>query len=230
LDNAISTWKRRLHIAQRIISKNFFRLCGIVNKLFQPKENFFIKKGYHHAAGVIDFDDTSNTDEWQKEVYLLARDILSEKNYQSVIDVGCGSAYKLIHYLGSYKTIGIEVESTYKWLKQKYPEHEWQQFDKTDPATLQADLIICSDVIEHIKNPDSLIEFISRIQSKQIIFSTPERNAVAGKNDYGPPENPAHFREWDADEFKNYISRYFVIQEQRIFNGKSVTQVITCKK
>lgn len=230
MGNAISTWKKRLHIAQRILSKKFFQLFGTVNTLFQPEEKFCIKKGYHHAGNVIDFDDTCNTDEWQKEVYLFAKDILANNNYHSVIDVGCGSAYKLIHYLGSYKTTGIEVGNTFTWLQQNYPEHEWLLFDKVNPATLQADLIICSDVIEHMENPDSLIAFISTIQSKQIIFSTPERNGIAGEKDYGPPENPSHYREWDAEEFKNYISGYFVIEEQRIFNARSVTQVISCKK
>lgn len=230
LGNHTSKWQRRLLIAKRILSKKIFRVSGMVAVLLQPEEKFCIKKGYHHAATVADFDDTSNTDEWQKEVYLFAKDVLTEKNYHSVIDVGCGSAYKLIHYIGSYKTIGIEVDETYKWLKQQYPANEWLQFDKVDPATLQADLIICSDVIEHVKNPDDLMKFISAIQSKQIILSTPEREAVAGKNDYGPPENPSHYREWNAAEFKNYVSEYFDIEEQRIFNGKSVTQVITCKK
>ncbi len=229
MGNAISTWKKRAHIARRIISKKFFQLFGTLNILFQPKEKFCIKKGYHHTGSVIDFDDTSNTDEWQKEVYLLAKDILAEKGFQSVIDIGCGSGYKLIQYLGAYKTIGIEVGKTYQWLKQNYPGREWLLFDETNPTTLYTDLIICSDVIEHNENPDSLIAFIRSIQSKQIIFSTPERNGIAGKKDYGPPENLSHYREWDAHEFKNYISRYFVIEEQRIFNSRSVTQVITCK-
>ncbi|HLK29514.1 MAG TPA: methyltransferase domain-containing protein [Puia sp.] len=226
----ISTWKRRSLIAQRILSKNFFRLFGNVNQSLQTKENFNIKKGYHHAASILDFDDTSNTDEWQKEVYLLAKEIVEQKKYQSVIDVGCGSAYKLVNYLGSYKTLGIEVGETLKWLKKNYPEHQWLSFEEADPSLLQFDVVICSDVIEHIDNPDTLLEFIKKIDCKEIILSTPEREAVAGKNDYGPPENPAHYREWNAEEFKNYISKYFVIEEQRIFNDKSVTQVIICKK
>jgi len=230
LSKNISTWHRRSRIAQRIASKNFFRLLGSVNNIFQPKEKFFIKKGYHHSASVIDFDDTSNTDEWQKEVYLLAKNILEEKNYKSVIDVGCGSAYKLINYLGSYKTIGIEVGDTFNWLKKNYPQHQWLSFEETKSSSLQCDLVICSDVIEHIKNPDTLLDFIKAIDCKQIVLSTPERNAVAGKNDYGPPENPAHFREWNDGEFKNYISKYFIIEDQRIFNDKSVTQIIICKK
>ncbi len=226
----IPTWKRRWFIAKRIAYKKFLQLFGGINKNFQPEEKFFIKKGYHHTSSVIDFDDTSNTDVWQKEVYLLAKNILEKNNYTSVIDVGCGSAYKLVHYLGLFKTIGVEVENTCNWLKQNYPEREWLQFDKTDPETLEADLIVCSDVIEHINNPDLLIKFLGKIKSKEIIISTPERNAVAGINDYGPPENLSHFREWNAEEFKNYISQYFVIEEQRIFNDKSVTQVIICKK
>jgi hypothetical protein len=230
LVNANSTWKKRLHIAQRILSKKFSQLLGTVNSLFQPEEKFCIKKGYHHANTVLDFDDTSNADEWQKEVYLFARDILAHNNYHSVIDVGCGSAYKLVHYLGAYKTAGIEIGTTFTWLKHNYPQHEWLRFEDVDPSALQADLVICSDVIEHIENPDSLITFISEIQFRKIIFSTPERNGVAGKNDYGPPENAAHYREWNAEEFKNYIAGYFVIEEQRIFNSRSVTQVLVCKK
>lgn len=230
MNKGISTWQRRSKIAKRILSKKIFRLLGTVNSLFQSHEKFFIKKGYHHANSIIDFDDTSNTDEWQKEVYLLAKNILEEKKYRSVIDVGCGSAYKLINYLGSYQMAGIEVGETLNWLKKNYPEHAWLSFENTDPSTLQFDLVICSDVIEHIENPDTLLEFIKKINCRQIILSTPERESVAGKNDYGSPENPAHYREWDAAEFKNYISKYFVIEEQRIFNDKSVTQVIICKK
>jgi hypothetical protein len=112
----------------------------------------------------------------------------------------------------------------------QYPGHEWLQFDTVDPCTLKADLVICSDVIEHIKDPDTLLRFISSMQSRLIILSTPERNAIAGSNDYGPPANPSHYREWNAPEFKKYLSQWFVIEEQRIFNGPSTTQVIVCKK
>jgi hypothetical protein len=230
LGKRISTWKKRFLIAQRILPKKIFRLLGTVNKLFQPEEKFCIRKGYHHSESVMEFDDTSNTDEWQKEVYLFSKKYLEEKKYLSVIDVGCGSAYKLVNYMGSYKITGIETGETLGWLNRRYPGYEWLSFEEANPSSLQCDLVICSDVIEHFKNPDTLMGFIRAIDCKRIILSTPERDAVAGKNDYGPPENPAHYREWNAAEFKNYVSSYFVIEEQRIFNDKSVTQVIICKK
>jgi hypothetical protein len=103
-------------------------------------------------------------------------------------------------------------------------------FEEVKPETLIADLVICSDVIEHMQNPDILMDFIQSIQSREIIFSTPERNMQAGVNDFGPPENPSHYREWDEIEFRNYVSQWFHIEEQRIFNVRSATQFILCKK
>ena len=77
-----------------------------------------------------------------------------------IIDLGCGSGYKLINKLGNFDTIGIEVEPAYSWLKKKYPERKWLLFDSVNSSELEAGLVICSDVIEHIPDPDKLMEFI----------------------------------------------------------------------
>jgi 2-polyprenyl-3-methyl-5-hydroxy-6-metoxy-1,4-benzoquinol methylase len=212
------------------VRKRGYSLLGKWNRNLQPRELFNIKKGYHHAHVAVAFDDTVNTDEWQREVYEFALSCMQQQNYRSVIDVGCGSAYKLVHLLGNYETTGIEVNPTYEWLNQKYPERKWLVFDRLDPASLQADLVICSDVIEHIVNPDDLLEFLQAIHFRTLIISTPERDAVAGKNDYGPPRNTSHYREWSAEEFRKYMSDYFTVDQQWIVPGKSVTQVIKCHK
>jgi hypothetical protein len=223
-------WKKRVAILSRLLKKYFFRLLGTGNRFIRTQQHFNIKTGYSHAGKVIAFDDTNNKDEWQKEVYELARDISVEKNYRSIIDVGCGSAFKLLNVLGGYDTIGIEIEPTYGWLCKEYPDRHWLLFNELDPETVRADLVICSDVIEHIDNPDTLLLFLKNISFKQLLISTPERDGVAGKGDYGPPENPAHYREWNAVEFKNYIEKWFQIEEQRIFNTQTSTQVIIAKK
>src|SRR5882724_12899440 len=132
----------RLLIAQRLMSKHFFKWMGRRNLRLQPHSLFYIKAGYHHAHKAEEFDDTGNTDEWQREVYELASSLVKNTPGASVIDVGCGSAWKLIHLLGQYKISGIETDPTYTWLKNKYPERNWLLFDQTDPHTLQADLII----------------------------------------------------------------------------------------
>lgn len=135
-----------------------------------------------------------------------------------------------MHQLAQYETIGIEVDPTFTFLREKYPERKWLLFDTVAPHSLKADLLVCADVIEHLPNPDDLLEFIAEIDFQELIISTPERDAVAGRKDFGPPENTAHYREWNAIEFKNYLRQWFDVKEQLIFEGRSVTQVVRCGK
>lgn len=191
---------------------------------------YSIKPGYRHASKAEPFDDRSNTDEWQREVYELAGELMNANGLTKVIDVGCGSGYKLVHLLGQFNTVGIEIDPAFDFLRQKYPSRQWLNFNEVNPEELTADLVICSDVIEHIADPDELLSFLARIHSKQFLISTPERDAVAGVKHSGPPRNPAHYREWNQSEFYNYLSSRFNIIEQRVFPGRSVTQVLICKQ
>jgi 2-polyprenyl-3-methyl-5-hydroxy-6-metoxy-1,4-benzoquinol methylase len=228
--DAISPWKRRFRILIRIVKRQFYKLLGRYNTRLQPHKLYAIRPGYHHAINVDFFDDTPYKDEWQRSVYELAASLAAKLDKPSIIDVGCGSAYKLVHMLGQYDIAGIEVEPTYSWLKKTYPQHRWLLFDETKPSSLKADIIICSDVIEHIEDPDSLLDFLQDIDFQYLVLSTPERDAKLGRNDYGPPENLAHYREWNQYEFKDYVRSWFVIEEQKILNDKSITQVLVCRK
>jgi 2-polyprenyl-3-methyl-5-hydroxy-6-metoxy-1,4-benzoquinol methylase len=93
------------------------------------------------------------------------------------------------------------------------------------------DLVICADVIEHVKNPDELIHFIIKMDPEHIVISTPDRDLLhekLGRSQTGPPGNTHHIREWSFDEFENYISRNFnIIRHEKI--RKEYGQVIYCK-
>lgn len=225
-----STWKHRWAILQRIAAKKFYRLFGNRNTSRQPHSFFFIKAGYHHAVHAEQLDARNSTDEWQKEVYDLAARLAKDNDCSSVLDVGCGSGYKLVHQLGHLDTTGIEVNPTYSFLLNTYPDRKWLLFDSVEPANLQTDMVVCADVIEHLQNPDDLLDFLSDINFRLLVISTPERDQVAGKMDFGPPENTAHYREWNAVEFKNYLRTRFVVIDQQIIQSKSVTQVVICQK
>jgi hypothetical protein len=223
-------WKHRFLILLRLARKAFYKSLGVFNKKLQPRQAFYIKAGYHHATTAETFDATGSTDEFQRTVYELASSIAETNNFKSVIDVGCGSAYKLIHMLGRYDTIGIEVEPAYGWLKQKYPDRHWILFNADGMTGLQSDLVICSDVIEHIANPNDMMNFLQSINFNLLVLSTPERDRIAGKSDYGPPENTSHYREWNTKEFELFVSNWFNIQEHHVFDDRSITQVVVCSK
>ena len=221
--------RHRTFILRRIISGGIYRMLGPLNTFLQPKKKYGIKPGYHHARYAEIYDDRPNADQWQFGVYNSAVSLIKKMNGKSVIDVGCGSAFKLVEMFGDYDTIGIELTDTRDWLLKKYPSRKWLAFENTDPKILHANLIICSDVIEHVKDPDELMYFLSMISFEFLVISTPERNRVRGNHDFGPPENTAHFREWNDQEFKEYVSKWFYISEQMISSDKSVSQILFCK-
>jgi hypothetical protein len=87
------------------------------------------------------------------------------------------------------------------------------------------DLLICADVIEHVKNPDALLDFIKRAKPKTVVISTPDRDVLvelfykwyletdpAWTGFNGPPFNQCHLREWSFVEFENYISLHLEIE------------------
>jgi SAM-dependent methyltransferase len=188
-----------------------------------------IVKGYNHRKDDYHFDDTANTDHWQKEVYLKAKEILDREQLNRIIDFGCGSGYKLMTYLGNYNTLGIEISPTYEFLKNKYPEANWLNFNELSRETLTANVVVCSDVIEHVANPDELLANLKTIKDvTYYIISTPDRSLIPQKQ-HGPPLNKTHMREWNFSEFNVYINQHLEVLEHYISNKNQATQVVIAK-
>lgn len=193
-------------------------------KQFNIKHEYKHRKEYHH------FDDTLYEDEHQKEVYELALKIMLDNNYKNIVDYGCGSAYKLVNMFNKYNSIGYEIEPTLSWLKDKYKNKIWAESILNDNIKVyDCDLLVCSDVIEHVLNPDDLINTLLKFKAKKYIISTPDRTIMYYGEHDGPPNNLAHIREWTFVEFEKYISKYFNIIEHNIVSMRQGTQLIVCE-
>lgn len=170
-----------------------------------------IDLNYVHRDEVAPHDDRSFTDGWQKATYATARMLCDRYQYKSVLDIGCGSAYKLVKDFSDMEITGTELEPTLSYLKHTYPQHKWILSDFNKTFEREYDIVICSDVIEHIKDPDELLRFIKRIRCKIIVLSTPDRELYGKEFMMGPPRNPCHFREWTYDELYRYLWGKFEI-------------------
>lgn len=194
---------------------------------YQLDCNYISPNKYHH------YDDREETDNWQLEVYLFALGLMVRNGFKTVADIGCGSGYKLVHYLKDYETIGVELAENVSYLKKTYPDRKWQESDFSLTAEIDADVIIFSDVIEHLVDPDLALAYIKKQSFKYLIISTPAREFLYQESEpffYGPPRNPAHQREWTMVEFRAYIEKHFVVFDQRLTNYEQATQMIICKK
>lgn len=185
-------------------------------------DRYCIKDGYAARLNNRYFDDTPLKDEWQKEVYEKARALADIFKLNSVLDIGTGSGYKLLKNFSDKKTLGMDLRRTVSWLKETYPDRNWT--DKREPQ-FGFDLAICSDVIEHVPDPDQLLDLIQQCNTRYVVFSTPDRSMLTRGQD-GPPGNKAHVREWTFEEFAQYVGRRFSIIEHFISNYEQCTQVI----
>ena len=86
----------------------------------------------------------------QLEVYLQAVEIARNDNAKTVYDVGCGSGYKLVHYLGNYDTTGCDVPETLELLRRNYPDRKWAHAPFSDRLHSPADVVIWADATEMI--------------------------------------------------------------------------------
>ena len=190
---------------------------------------YFIRPDYTHRLETSYFDDTALEDEWQREVYLRAAQLMDEGNLSTVIDVGCGSGFKLVNYLGKYETLGLDMPETVNFLQKTYPTKQWgiSDFDGSRPHA--ADLVICSDVIEHVSDPSALMKFIVSVAKNWVVLSTPDRDLVYPEDSpfhLGPPRNSTHIREWNFVEFGSFINEFLHIEEHSISNNEQATQMI----
>jgi SAM-dependent methyltransferase len=204
--------------------------AGTLRAVFQPSQ-FQIKRGYIHRDSVMLHDDNDLRDEYQKEVYEAAAAVARDNNLHSVLDVGCGSGYKLVTSLGDFAIAGVDMPSVIEHNRIRYPDRKWITMDEFIPHQLRADLIICADVIEHVADPAEFMRSLLEVRDWQyLVISTPERDVKRGWYHFGPPPNVHHFREWNREEFSQFLAEFVVVEKCSVINKVQGTQMAVCSR
>ncbi len=155
----------------------------------------------------------NNAKHYQYAVYTYARDVIRKNGFKNLMDIGCGPAMKLrmIHAdLPDLQIIGIDQPHPITFCKENHPFGQWlsDDFENPNPAhkDLKADLILCSDVIEHVVDPDKLLTYIQSRMHKDslVILSTPDRDRHYGQG-FMKSGHKSHIREWNKAEFAQYL-------------------------
>ena len=155
---------------------------------------------------------------YQWDVYARARAVAEANGVKRVLDVGCGPATKLMECLAPVcEVVGVDQPGAIALCRERYRSGDFVAINlenDTDRIEGSFGLIVCSDVVEHMVDPDRLLDFIRRHASADttILISTPCRRRLRGPHSCRPPR-PEHIREWTAAEFVSYLrSRGFVVE------------------
>jgi SAM-dependent methyltransferase len=150
---------------------------------------------------------------YQAPVYRLAAREARRCSAKVVVDIGCGSGDKLARYFSgsAARVIGVDQESAIALARHRFPAVEWLSGDlETNEfwstlESLQPDLVICADVIEHLVDPAQLLDRLRGLTGNGVLMlSTPDRSRLWGSQE-GPPLNARHIREWSASELADFV-------------------------
>jgi glycosyltransferase involved in cell wall biosynthesis len=179
--------------------------------------NYSIKAGYKPRRENPPYIDTPpSTIVYQPHVYEFVKYLVEKVGFKYVIDIGAGNGEKLQGLPKDVKVFAIDYAPNLKVLRKNLPKASIIDFnlEKGVPSfsneVLKNAVVVSSDVIEHIREPHNYLKGMARIAklAPYVLISTPDRTRARGPEDYGPPGNPFHVREWSIDElhalFKSY--------------------------
>jgi 2-polyprenyl-3-methyl-5-hydroxy-6-metoxy-1,4-benzoquinol methylase len=183
------------------------------------RDSFFLPDGYTSREVPAFFDDAPNLSSkvvHQPDVYAFADYLLRVSGRRTVIDIGCGSGRKLLA-LSAGKRIGLDYRANIQTCRAAFPQETWVEVDLERgglPPIGDLDasdaVVVCSDVVEHLVNPENLLDMLARLYEQRaiVLVSTPARTRARGADHMGPPGNPAHVREWSLLELERLLEAW----------------------
>lgn len=149
---------------------------------------------------------------YQTAVYRWAARLARRDGGLRVLDIGCGSGHKLARHVApvAARCVGVDQGSALAIAREEFPDREWFQADLSEDGPwdelrqVNAQLVICSDVIEHLPDPHQLLVRLRSVVAPggRILLSTPDRSRLEDRDPLGPPHNPRHIREWNEPELR----------------------------
>ncbi len=197
---------------------------------------FSLPAGYIGRSTAVYFDDRrflASEMIYQPEIYEAADYLLRADGRRRIVDIGCGNGRKL-RGIRAEDHIGIDFGANLALCRELYGSWgTWIEADFSDASCLaHANLarddtvVVCADVIEHLLDPMPLVRLLAAFhrQGAIVLTSTPDRLRVRGAAHMGPPDNPAHVREWALDEYSEFLSSHGL---PPVYSGYTVDSNLT---
>jgi ubiquinone/menaquinone biosynthesis C-methylase UbiE len=153
----------------------------------------------------------------------LKETIVPLEKISNVIDIGCGEGF-VINCLDLPAITGVDIsKNALKVAKDKNQKCNLCAGSVYDLSFKKNsfDLVIATEVLEHLEEPDSALKEIRRVSKNYCIFSVPNEpyfrtmNFLRGKNLTRFGNDLEHVQNWSSGKFLRLIETYFDIVEVR---------------
>ncbi|HEY3360714.1 MAG TPA: class I SAM-dependent methyltransferase [Methanosarcina sp.] len=145
------------------------------------------------------------------------------EDINNIIDIGCGEGF-VINNLDFPNTTGIDISrSAIKIAKKKNPDCNLCSGSIYNISFKEKsfDLVIATEVLEHLERPELALKEIRRITKNYCILSVPNEpyfcamNFLRGKNLIRFGNDIEHVQNWSSGNFVRLLETYFEVLEVR---------------
>jgi len=142
---------------------------------------------------------------------------------KSILDVGAGEGFtlqKLKDNKIGEKLEGIEyMDEAIKLGKHYHPDITIKKGDiyKLPYKDNSFDVVICSEVMEHLEDPEKALKELKRVTKKYLLLSVPNepfftiQRIFRGKNVLKLGDHPEHIQHWSNKSFEKFVSGQLTI-------------------
>jgi SAM-dependent methyltransferase len=154
--------------------------------------------------------------------------LIKNINPQTILELGCGEGFVSGWINNKYPQIKITGADINKndlaLLRHKFKNIETilldlETIDNLNFDNRRFDSILCLETLEHLKNPELLLENLKKINSKNIIVSVPWEpwfqlsNLLRGNNLKHLGDDPEHIQHWTNKQMSNLLIKHFIVKK-----------------
>lgn len=157
-------------------------------------------------------------------------DLVASANPESIHEVGCGEGYWVLRWQREgLAARGSDVSAAAIQLARENAERqdlspelfEVRSIYELRPERDGADLIVCTEVLEHLQTPEAGLRALQRLVERHLILSVPREplwralNLARGAYLSNLGNTPGHLEHWSAGGFVRLVSEYFDVVQVR---------------
>jgi len=147
---------------------------------------------------------------------------LNKIKYSSILDAGCGEGFTLDRLLKNYigeSLVGIDNSNAAINLGRRiFPYLDLRLADiyNLPFKNNSKDLVICTEVLEHLRDPQKALKEMIRVSRKYLILSVPNepffmlKNFAIGRNIMRFGNSKQHINLWTSWGFKKFVKQEMV--------------------
>ncbi len=178
IDDSVKTINKKCDANVSLRECNFCKHWWIDPMPKQEGLSKWYKEGSNFVVATTDYSGTSPDDSHSKKIFLRLTNYINKSKF-NYLEIGCGTG-NLLKYFSSVADVSYGVEPG--WWSEDSDLKVVKDIDDL-PLDAKFDIIVLSDVLEHVADPDTMIEKVAKVANPEAIISLnfPNKDSLKAK-------------------------------------------------